>query len=649
VRWKVFDSGGRGEWRAYVGGQDGTPGNGFDELQNGINAWNGAPGTNIRYHYAGTTTDTNGFLPRNGDGQNTVLWNDPNSEIDGTFSCDTPGSGSGTLAIGGPYSTDSGEIVEADIITNDGIACWLNGDGARLSQVLGHELGHTLGLGHSCGDKASGPCDTHDKDDALMRANAHNDDRGARLGVDDIAGIQTLYPSGGGGGGGSKPAAPTSLATSELTSSSVRLTWVDNAGNETSYRVEQSNGGGAFSEIKVLTANAVTTVITGLSGNTSYSFRVRARNGSGNSSYSNTVTVTTLSAAPAAPTKLVATPLSATSVRLDWVDNANNETGFGVEATSPSSAGFASVGAVVAANLTSTVIAGLAADTPYTFRVRAFGTSGNSGYSNEASASTTGAGGPCVAGGGTLCLTGGRFRVRAQWRTKTGTQGIGTAVPYSGGDQSGAFWFFDPANIELLVKVLDGTSSNGNFWVFYGALSDVQYWITVEDTLLGHSATYHNPQGSICGGADTHALPASAGASGRWVELPTETEGGFVAENAKALPSCVPDATTLCLLGGRFQAKVAFTSTFKSGDGQAVPLPADTSGLFWFFDASNVELAVKVIDGRPLNGKFWLFYGALTDVQYDLTVIDTVTSAQRVYHNALHNLCGKGDTTAFTP
>jgi hypothetical protein len=81
---------------------------------------------------------------------------------------------------------------------------------------------------------------------------------------------------------------------------------------------------------------------------------------------------------------------------------------------------------------------------------------------------------------------------------------MGGAIPSTG--DSGFFWFFDSSNIELVVKVLDGTAVNGDFWVFYGALSDVEYWITVSDSVTGNTKTYHNPLGNICGLADTSAF-----------------------------------------------------------------------------------------------------------------------------------------------
>jgi hypothetical protein len=66
-------------------------------------------------------------------------------------------------------------------------------------------------------------------------------------------------------------------------------------------------------------------------------------------------------------------------------------------------------------------------------------------------------------------------------------------VPVDVSDESGLFWFFEPENIELVVKVLDGRALNDRYWVFFGALSDVEYWITARDVETGERKTYHNP------------------------------------------------------------------------------------------------------------------------------------------------------------
>ena len=71
---------------------------------------------------------------------------------------------------------------------------------------------------------------------------------------------------------------------------------------------------------------------------------------------------------------------------------------------------------------------------------------------------------------------------------------------------TGHFWFFTDTNVELVVKVLDGRAINNHFWVFYGALSNVQYVITVLDTQTQTSRTYTNPQGTLASVADTAAF-----------------------------------------------------------------------------------------------------------------------------------------------
>jgi hypothetical protein len=78
----------------------------------------------------------------------------------------------------------------------------------------------------------------------------------------------------------------------------------------------------------------------------------------------------------------------------------------------------------------------------------------------------------------------------------------------------------------------------------------------------------------------------------------------------------------------------------------AEDLTADT-GYFWFFRDTNVEVVLKVLDGRPLNGKFWVFYGALSNVEYTLTVTDTETGAIKTYFNPSRRFGSVGDTGAF--
>jgi len=102
--------------------------------------------------------------------------------------------------------------------------------------------------------------------------------------------------------------------------------------------------------------------------------------------------------------------------------------------------------------------------------------------------------------------------VTVSWRDqRSGDTGTGMAIPREQSDTTGCFWFFSPTNTELVLKVIDGTPVNNKFWVFYGALSDVEYEIEVIDTQNNNRVTYQNLPFNICGVGDTQALPGDGG------------------------------------------------------------------------------------------------------------------------------------------
>jgi hypothetical protein len=110
---------------------------------------------------------------------------------------------------------------------------------------------------------------------------------------------------------------------------------------------------------------------------------------------------------------------------------------------------------------------------------------------------------------------------------------------------------------------------------------------------------------------------------------------------------CALAPDQLCL-AGHFRVTARFTDPRLGGSAAAaaIPLTGDT-GAFGFFDAAEPELTVKVLDGRPLNGHFWVFTAALSDVEYAITVTDLVTSQSKTYYNAPHQLASQADTAAF--
>ena len=100
---------------------------------------------------------------------------------------------------------------------------------------------------------------------------------------------------------------------------------------------------------------------------------------------------------------------------------------------------------------------------------------------------------------------------------------------------------------------------------------------------------------------------------------------------------CVPDAWTVCLLGGRFEITVNWED-YQHVHRDAFVASAGTpeSALFYFRQAANWEFLIKIINGCSLNGKYWVYFAAATDVGYVVTVRDTQSTAPpKEYTNTL--------------
>ncbi len=266
-----------------------------------------------------------------------------------------------------------------------------------------------------------------------------------------------------------------------------------------------------------------------------------------------------------------------------------------------------------------------------------------------------GAPGACLPSATALCLNGSRFKVEAAWRT---ADGPGLAHPVALTGDTGIFWFFSANNVELVVKALNGCGVNGSFWIFAGGLTDLQVDLTVTDTSTGAVRIYRNFRGTAFQPIqDTRAFPACAAVTapaavtaasesdtgraereaeaewGRLWETYRETAEAASRETASAKAgSCVADATHLCLTGDRFRVEATWRQkNGATGAGMAIPLTSDT-GVFWFFNAANLEVILKVLNACSF-GKYWVFAGGLTDVETEIKVTDTMTGAVKTYRN----------------
>ncbi len=488
------------------------------------------------------------------------------------------------------------------------------------------------------------------------------------------------------------PAAPENLKVASTSATSARLEWVDAADTEAGFQIQARTGADIWRVVEAVPADRESVEVDGLKREARYAFRVRAHHARGGAD-SEIVSVTLRAGGGPGPgpgpgdidvpKDLGAAALGSTSIELSW----SGVTDGTVEVEARTwKAGWAHVATADAADGRATV-ANLEAEAPYTFRLRSRTGGGKvSAWSDEVSATTGDASGACRDGGEYLCLSEGRFEIRVHWKdhNREGVYGAGTAVPIDVSDESGMFWFFSSTNIELVVKTLDGRGVNGHYWVFFGALSDVEYWVTVRDTSGGGRRTYHNPPAENCGQSDITAFVPSAASSSAPVcgrrdggtpgpscgaSAEAGTAGVFGVSGIELVPmraspidlpsvalaqdgggTCEPAAGRLCLHDGRFSVEVEFTdpNVNERKAGQVVSsLTTAETGFFWFFSPTNVELAAKVLDGRALTGKYWFLYGGLSDVEYVVTLTDTATGESKRYINEAGSLCGGIDTSAL--
>lgn len=202
IRWHEYDYGGVEGWYYGNDPQAGflagtTSGDGPAEFARALATWEDDPTSTIRLNNLGRHTPYGSGWNGGTDGYSEVLFNDPYGEIAGDFDC----SSGGTLGFGGIHGASGSHTfrgqtwwsaTEGDVVmqswTQD--CSWL--DSEDLTEILEHELGHTLGFGHSY-DNGEG----HNQltDDALMRWIAHGGALADALGEDDRCAAYWLYPA----------------------------------------------------------------------------------------------------------------------------------------------------------------------------------------------------------------------------------------------------------------------------------------------------------------------------------------------------------------------------------------------------------------------------------------------------------------------
>ncbi len=228
----------------------------------------------------------------------------------------------------------------------------------------------------------------------------------------------------GGGGDTTPPSTPTNLTASNITTSSVDLSWsasTDNVG-VAGYNIYVDG-------TLVGNTTATTFTVSGLSASTTYSMSVTAYDAAGNESGAATISVTTATppdtTPPSTPTNLTASNITTSSVDLSWSASTDNVgvAGYNIY-----------VDGTLVGNTTATTftVSGLSPGTTYNMSVTAYDAAGNESGAATVSVTTLSGGGNCVGGNVALSLTLDNYPGETTWDLKNsaGTT-IASGGPYS--------------------------------------------------------------------------------------------------------------------------------------------------------------------------------------------------------------------------
>lgn len=713
-RWFRFERGQSAAWYSY-GTQPGYSGGGVNEIQTAMSAWNSVAGAKINYQYVGVESGAPAGL-NSTNGVNEVLFNDPLSEIAGSWNPSTGGvvgqggfngvsqGGTFTATINGDATHTAGphqayEITEANLTIQDNVSSATGITSARLAEIVAHEFGHTLGLGHSTDNTA------------LMYPTVTG--LGATPRADDQLAVQWLYPNGSTPPPPTTttvPTAPSNLTATASSSSSIALQWTRNSTNESGFYIYISYNGGSFSRVSgTFGAGSTAGTITNASAG-NYRLYLTAFNSAGESAASNTASVNVV-ATPALSAYFTVSPASgiAGQTVFSFTDGSTGSVvsrtwNFGdsfVSTQQNPTHVFASAGQYV---ITLTVSDGsvqsqynaavsVTAPTPAIPPVQAaftygpaapvagsavtfsdasggsptawswnFGDGATSNQKNPThtyasagsysvtlsvsngltSSATSRAIG--VAQNTSIMLNNSRYKVTINARDqRTGKTAIGAAAMQT--DEFGYFslpeFTGDTNNPEVFVKVLGPV--NGVPWVFFGGLTDVEYSLYVTDTATGQVRQYYHGPGSASGGYDTGTgqLPAGGGCV-----------ANTIADSRTSLSRATATSSQLALMNSRFALTLSARDPRTGHTATGLTIPKNDESGFYALpgltgDANNVEVFVKIVNATTVDGHYWVFFGGLTDFEYTLTVTDTGSGKVRSYTKPAGSACGGFDTTNF--
>ncbi|MXX75749.1 MAG: hypothetical protein F4210_17525 [Holophagales bacterium] len=348
-------------------------------------------------------------------------------------------------------------------------------------------------------------------------------------------------------------------------------------------------------------------------------------------------------AGPTAPGSLTGMSTGPTSVRLSWADRSDDETGFEVQLRRRGSGW--RTDSTMPANTTTADVTGLTPGGRYDFRVRSFNSGGRSASDLVTIVLPSTDFSDCVPSAPLITFDHG-FTVSMCVEYLEG--GVGPIVKEDAkdygldSDESGILYFFDRDNAEVLVKVLNTCAISDYIWVYVAPVTTLAFNLRIDEVGTDRFWEHRNPRG----GGDAPAAsalkqfpcdPASAGFAGD-AGAPTGFAGnadGVELVDAGIRPTSVRQALAA---GERSDCEPQPVATMKGGyevamcveflkDGEPSSTPVKDYGLdsrqsavLYFFQKSNAEVLIKVLEPPPGQCGRWVFVAPVTDLAFNIEV-----------------------------